>query len=94
MADEENRAGSARRGGAREAPPSGGGREGPPLIDPTWKPLDPSGLKERLAQVRALLVQAAAVGMAQDVSKLEQYAELDRRVKEAARGPKVPRRYR
>ena len=62
--------------------------------DPKWKPLDPKGLKERLSHVKALLVQAAAVGLAQDVAKLEQYAELDRRMKEAGRGPKNRRRYR
>lgn len=62
--------------------------------DPRWRPLDPTGLVERLAQVRALLVQAAAVGLAQDVSRLEEYAELERRIREAARGPARPRRYR
>jgi hypothetical protein len=61
---------------------------------PKWAPLDASGLKERLARVQALLVQAAAVGLAQDVAGLEQYAELERRMREGARGPKSPRRYR
>jgi hypothetical protein len=59
---------------------------------PTWKPLDPVGLKERLAQVRALLVQAAAVGLAQDTERVEKLAELERKLREH---PHVnPRRYR
>jgi hypothetical protein len=66
----------------------------PSRAAPRWKPLDPVGLKERLAEVRALLVQAAAVGLAQDVAHLERYAELERRAKEGARGPEKPRRYR
>jgi hypothetical protein len=57
-----------------------------------WKPLDPVGLKARLAEVRALLVQAAAVGMAQDTERLEKLAELERRLREPANG--TPRRYR
>ena len=60
--------------------------------DPTWKPLDPAGLKARLAQVRALLVQAAAVGMAQDAENLEKLADLERRLREQPNGPS--RRYR
>jgi hypothetical protein len=60
--------------------------------DPTWKPLDPVGLKQRLAEVRALLVQAAAVGLAQDTERLEKLAELERKLREQ---PHVkPRRYR
>lgn len=65
-----------------------------PAPDPRWTPLDPVGLKERLSEVRSLLVQAAAVGLAQDVAHLEQYAELERRAREGARGPKNRRRYR
>jgi hypothetical protein len=60
--------------------------------DSSWKPLDPAGLKARLAQVRALLVQAAAVGMTQDADKLEKLAELERRIREPPNAP--PRRYR
>ena len=57
-----------------------------------WKPLDPAGLKARLAEVRALLVQAAAVGLAQDTDRLEKLAELERKLREQ---PHVtPRRYR
>jgi hypothetical protein len=62
--------------------------------DAKWTPLDPAGLKQRLAQVRELLIQAAAVGLAQDVTRLEQYTELERRMKEAARGRQDRRRYR
>jgi len=59
---------------------------------PDWKPLDPTGLKARLAEVRALLVQAAAVGLAQDTDRLEKLAELDRKLRETPHGS--PRRYR
>ena len=54
---------------------------------PDWKPLDPSGLKARLAEVRALLVQAAAVGLAQDTDRLEKLAELERKLRETPHGP-------
>ena len=60
--------------------------------DPNWKPLDPSGLRARLAEVRALLVQAAAVGLAQDTDRLEKLAELERKLREKPHGS--PRRYR
>ncbi|HTE49758.1 MAG TPA: DUF6374 family protein [Kofleriaceae bacterium] len=60
--------------------------------DPTWKPLDPAGLKARLAQVRALLIQAAAVGMTQDAEQLDKLAELERRIREPPNA--TPRRYR
>jgi hypothetical protein len=60
--------------------------------DPDWKPLDPVGLKQRLAEVRALLVQAAAVGLAQDTDRLEKLAELERKLRENPNGS--PRRYR
>jgi len=59
---------------------------------PDWKPLDPTGLKARLAEVRALLVQAAAVGLAQDTERVEKLAELGRRLRETRDVP--PRRYR
>jgi hypothetical protein len=62
------------------------------MSDAGWKPLDPVNLKARLAEVRALLVQAAAVGLAQDTERLEKLAELERRLREPASGP--PRRYR
>jgi hypothetical protein len=57
-----------------------------------WKPLDPVGLKARLAEVRALLVQAAAVGLAQDTDRLEKLAELERKLREVPHG--TTRRYR
>ena len=59
---------------------------------PDWKPLDPVGLKARLAEVRALLVQAAAVGLAQDTERLEKLAELERKLRETPHG--TTRRYR
>jgi hypothetical protein len=57
-----------------------------------WKNLDPVNLKAKLAEVRALLIQAAAVGLAQDTERLEKLSELDRRLRETTNGP--PRRYR
>jgi len=57
-----------------------------------FQPLDPAGLKARLAEVRALLVQAAAVGLAQDTDRLEKLAELERKLREQPHG--TPRRYR
>jgi len=59
--------------------------------DPDWKPLDPIGLKARLTEVRALLVQAAAVGLAQDTDRLEKLADLERKLREPHGSP---RRYR
>lgn len=44
----------------------------------SWKPFDPSGLRDRLQQVRALLIQAAAVGLAQDTERVARIAELGR----------------
>jgi hypothetical protein len=61
---------------------------------PSWKPLDPAALRRRLEEVKALLVQAAAVGLAQDRSRLERMVELERRVREEARGRPGRRRYR
>jgi hypothetical protein len=57
-----------------------------------FQPLDPAGLKARLAEVRALLVQAAAVGLAQDTDRLEKLAELERKLREQPNGN--TRRYR
>jgi hypothetical protein len=60
--------------------------------DDKWKPLDPVGLKQRLLEVRSLLVQAAAVSLAQDTDRLEKMTELERKLREK---PHVnPRRYR
>jgi len=62
------------------------------MNDSTWKPLNPVNLKARLAEVHALLVQAAAVGLAQDTERIEKLAELERHLRESADAP--PRRYR
>ncbi len=62
------------------------------MNDSTWKPLDPVNFKARLAEVRALLVQAAAVGLAQDTERVEKLAELERRLRESTNAP--PRRFR
>jgi hypothetical protein len=45
-------------------------------MPPTWKPFDPSGLRQRIQRVRVLLLQAAAVGLAQDTERLSKIAEL------------------
>jgi hypothetical protein len=52
------------------------------MSDTTWKPMEAPNLKARLAEVHALLVQAAAVGMAEDTERLEKLAELERRLRE------------
>jgi hypothetical protein len=62
------------------------------MSDANWKPLDPVNLKARLAEVHALLIQAAAVGMAQDTERLEKLAELERRLREAPDGDARRRR--
>ena len=64
------------------------------MSDPSWKPLDPSALRKRFEQVKALLVQAAAGGLAQDAARLERLAELEKRTREDARGRPHRRRYR
>ncbi|MGE6761891.1 hypothetical protein ACQKGO_28015 [Corallococcus interemptor] len=61
---------------------------------PDWKPLEASVLRERLEEVKALLLQAAAVGVAQDAERLERLMELEKRTREDARGRVQRRRYR
>lgn len=63
------------------------------MSDPTWKPLDPAGLRARLVSIKTLLCQAAAVSLARDTQTLEGLAELDRRLRERTHGQR-PRRYR
>jgi hypothetical protein len=41
-----------------------------------WDRLRLDGIRDRLAEIRNLLRQAAAVGLAQDVARLETLAEL------------------
>jgi hypothetical protein len=57
-----------------------------------WRQLELSGIRERLIEVRNLLRQAAAVGLAQDVSCLETLADLHKQGKPD--GHKNRRRYR
>ncbi|RKG63722.1 hypothetical protein D7V80_29570 [Corallococcus sp. CA054B] len=64
------------------------------MKEPGWKPLEASVLRERLEQVKALLLQAAAVGVAQDAERLEKLMELEQRTREDARGRVQRRRYR
>jgi hypothetical protein len=65
------------------------------MDDPAWRPLDFEGLRRRLVEVKSLLEQAAAVGLAQDVAKIDAAAELERRTREPQdRGRPARRRYR
>ncbi|CAM3932097.1 hypothetical protein G4177_11740 [Corallococcus sp. ZKHCc1 1396] len=64
------------------------------MKEPGWSPLDAEALRERLEQVKALLLQAAAVGVAQDAERLEKMLELEQRTREDARGRIHRRRFR
>lgn len=64
------------------------------MDEPAWKKLDPSSLQRRLQEVKALLVQAAAVGLSQDTARLERLVQLDQRSREETRGSPARRRYR
>ncbi len=55
----------------------------------SWEPMKLTGLRRRLVEVQTLLQQAAAVGLAQDVAKLQTLAE-----HEEADGARPPRRLR
>jgi hypothetical protein len=57
-----------------------------------WRPLDFSAMSRRLQEVKNLLRQAAAVGLAQDVARLEALADISRRGGE--HGDAQRRRYR
>ncbi|APR75686.1 Hypothetical protein A7982_01032 [Minicystis rosea] len=46
------------------------------MANDEWKPLDFSGLRARLVEIKSLLEQAAALGAAQDAARLEAMAEL------------------
>ena len=63
---------------------------------PPWKPFDPSLLAARIARVRELLVQAAAVGLAQDTERLAQIAKLGEATQKTTLTPRPqpPRRRR
>ena len=64
------------------------------MTEPTWTALDFAAVRAKLVEARELLRQAAAVGVAQDVAKLESLKELElHRQEQARRGPRR-RRYR
>lgn len=44
--------------------------------NPEWESMKLDGLRNRLLEVKQLLQQAAAVGLSQDVGRLERLAEL------------------
>ncbi|RYZ43647.1 MAG: hypothetical protein EOO71_02800 [Myxococcaceae bacterium] len=64
------------------------------MKEPGWSPLDATVLRERLEEVKALLLQAAAVGVAQDAERLEKMLELEQHTREDARGRHPRRRFR
>lgn len=66
----------------------------PPPSPGAWRPLDMSGLRGRLAEVKSLLEQAAALAAAHDTSRLETMAAHMQKNEEQARGGAVRRRYR
>lgn len=57
-----------------------------------WERLRLDGIRDRLAEVRNLLRQAASVGLAQDVARMETLAELHQPGN--SNGHKNRRRYR
>lgn len=59
-----------------------------------WQPLGFEGLKARLLEAKRLLEQAAAVGLAQDVARLQALAEAERDRERDKRGRPDQRRYR
>ena len=62
---------------------------------PAWRALDPTGLQQRLLEIRHLLEQARAVGLAQDAKRLESMATLAKHEREGARSAHPGfRRYR
>lgn len=65
-----------------------------PPKDPNWQPFALDGLRDRLLEVKALLEQAALVGLSQDADKVERLTELAKKMREEAHGGKPPRRYR
>jgi hypothetical protein len=61
---------------------------------PDWAPLELDSLRARLVEVRDLLQQAAAAGLAQDLDKLEAITKLAQERREEIHGTHGRRRYR
>ncbi|MFO0762619.1 MAG: hypothetical protein U0359_39635 [Byssovorax sp.] len=59
-----------------------------------WQRLDLGGMRQKLEEIKGLLEQAVAVGLAQDMARLDALAELERRSKEDGHGHPGRRRYR
>lgn len=64
------------------------------MTDPKWEPFDLDGLRARLVEVKELLEQAAAAGLAQDLDRLEALTKLADARREDGHGPDGRRRYR
>jgi hypothetical protein len=62
-------------------------------MPPRWTTFDPTGLRDRIQRVRVLLLQAAAVGLAQDTERLAGIAELGEATAKPSTVPR-PRRPR
>jgi hypothetical protein len=62
--------------------------------DPSWQPLRFGGLRDRLATIKKILEQAAAVGLATDVARLESAAEEAHQREREQRAQPQRRRYR
>jgi len=67
---------------------------GAPPADPRWGSFDLDGLRSRLVEIKDLLEQAAAVGIAQDADRLEALTRLAQRSREDGNAPPGRRRYR
>ncbi len=67
---------------------------GVPQTPPEWRSFDLETLRARLVEIKDLLEQAAAVGLAQDADRLEALTRLAQRSREEAHGTPGRRRYR
>ncbi len=65
-----------------------------PAGAPEWSTLDLEGLRGRLVEIKDLLEQAAAVGLAQDADRLEAMAKIAARSRENGNAHHGRRRYR
>ncbi|MCB9947522.1 MAG: hypothetical protein H6842_06820 [Rhodospirillaceae bacterium] len=59
-----------------------------------WRPLDLSGLQDRLEQARLLLEQAALLAATRDGDRVSALADLHRRIAEEHRADPHRQRYR
>jgi hypothetical protein len=64
------------------------------MSDPKWEPFNLDELRARLVEVRDLLQQAAAAGVAQDLDRVEALTKLAQERREEGHAPHGRRRYR